>query len=198
MTTVSVVIPTIPGREEMLDRALASVAAQKRQPDAVIVEPDPERTGAAATRNRALARVETDFVAWLDDDDEFLPNHVRGLMLTQKRTGADLVYSLWSGINTRLFHIEIDGVRVSPFALPWGEYHEKMMRSQNFLPITNLVRTSMMRDAGGFRQAHEGVTAGEDFFMWNDMLDLGARFFCHSAVTWRWNGHAGHTSGRGK
>src|SRR5688572_23141817 len=92
VSDTTVVIPTIPGRERLLARSLASVDAQERAPFAVIVEVDTGRTGAAATRNRALEKVTTRFVAWLDDDDQLLPAHLRVLEEQAALTGADLVY----------------------------------------------------------------------------------------------------------
>lgn len=190
MATITVVIPTIPGREDMLNRALASVDAQKRQPDEVLVVTDPGRTGAAATRNRALAKVETEFILWLDDDDELLPNHLRGLAATQAKHEADVVYSPWSGINTRLFDPEL-------FVTQWGEEHTRLQMAGNFLPITTLIRTQVMRDVGGFTEAPRGVFLGEDATMYQRLLKAGAKFACHPVVTWHWHGHPGHTSGRG-
>jgi glycosyltransferase involved in cell wall biosynthesis len=73
---ITVCIPTIPPRAKMLARALESVAEQTLQPAAIIVEYDHEHTGAAATKNRALAKVTTPLVAFLDDDDHFLPHHL--------------------------------------------------------------------------------------------------------------------------
>src|SRR3954466_11334905 len=67
---VTVCVPTIPGREQLLARALASVDAQTARPRRILVVADTERRGAAWTRNRLLRQVRTSWVAWLDDDDE--------------------------------------------------------------------------------------------------------------------------------
>jgi len=77
MAAITVIVPTIPTRGELLNRALETVAAQTLQPAGVIVEMDQKREGAATVRNRALDRVSTEFVAFLDDDDELLPNHLK-------------------------------------------------------------------------------------------------------------------------
>jgi succinoglycan biosynthesis protein ExoM len=58
---------------------------------------EPER-GISHARNRAvreaLARG-ADLVAFVDDDDEPLPDWLRHLVLTQRRTGAELVFGRW-------------------------------------------------------------------------------------------------------
>jgi glycosyltransferase involved in cell wall biosynthesis len=79
---ITVVIPSIPSRAKMLDRALASVKAQTLRPERVVVEFDDDRLGAAATRQRGLEKVTTPWVAFLDDDDEFLPGHLYALFWT--------------------------------------------------------------------------------------------------------------------
>jgi glycosyltransferase involved in cell wall biosynthesis len=99
--TVAVIIPSS-GRFELLRRALESLVHSELKPSEVIVVADssiPEvqqeveivkseffnrlkniifihasgPTGAAATRNAGLEFVSSDYVAFLDDDDEFLP-----------------------------------------------------------------------------------------------------------------------------
>src|SRR4051794_10970864 len=89
---VAVVVPTIPPRVHLLHRALASVHDQTLRAAQVVVETDSDHTGAAATRNRGLARVETEFVAFLDDDDELMAHHLAVCLAELERTGADLVY----------------------------------------------------------------------------------------------------------
>jgi glycosyltransferase involved in cell wall biosynthesis len=92
MSDVTVVIPTIPPRSHLLQRAVASVHDQMVQPKMTVIEYDKNHEGAAVTRNRGLERVETEFVAFLDDDDELLPNHLELCLDEIERTGADLVY----------------------------------------------------------------------------------------------------------
>ena len=92
--SVTVVIPTIPPRAGLrLDRAVSS-AEWQTVPTAVIVEEDAGRTGSAATRNRALARVRTDWLLCLDDDDELMPNAVQVLTEAQAVATWDAVWQL--------------------------------------------------------------------------------------------------------
>jgi glycosyltransferase involved in cell wall biosynthesis len=90
MTSIGVVITTH-NRPDMLARALASVAAQTRQPDATVViddaSPTPvtvashdvlvvrqhERQGVCAARNLGLEMISTELVTFLDDDDVLAP-----------------------------------------------------------------------------------------------------------------------------
>lgn len=199
--TIAVVVPTIPGREVLLAEALVSVTAQHRRPDEVIVEPDPDRTGAAATRNRALARVTSDLVAWVDDDDRVLRHHLGAL---ERALGdADLVYStprMMSGQDPTA--TSVGGRWVKPWGVPFGPEQEWHLRAHgSFIPITHMVRTDLVRQAGGFpagRTLPDGRYQGEDERYLLALLDAGARFRHVDVVTWLWRGHPGtSTAGRG-
>ncbi|WP_405815588.1 glycosyltransferase [Streptomyces sp. NBC_01390] len=133
---VSVVIPTHPPRASKLRRALASVCAQTVQPIAVVVENDVDRTGSAATRNRGLAHVTTEWVAFLDSDDQLLPHHLERLTMEALKTGADVVYPLPRVIGP-------DG-QIVPRHHDWGggpEFDPEYLRTNSHIPVNSLVRT---------------------------------------------------------
>lgn len=201
--SVAVVIATIPGRDQQLDEAVASVMAQHRLPDELIVEPDPERTGAAATRNRALARVEADLVAWLDDDDLLLKSHVGALAyVLEREPDVDLVYPrprMLGGVDPTA--VTVGGIWTKPWGIPFGREQEQHLRHRgSFIPITHMARTEVVRRAGGFpegRTLPDGRYSGEDEQMLIALLDAGARFKHLDAVTWQWRVWSGHTAGKG-
>lgn len=205
--TVTVAIPTIPGRERLLDRALVSIDAQTRRPDHVVIEADPDGTGAGPTRNRALERVTTDWVAWLDDDDELLSDHLDVCLQTAATTGADLIYPYFEMVDEPgvtphdrdPLAVARGGQWVSPFGVPFGPEQEHHLRTAgNFIPVTTLVRTAALRAVGGFPTP--GTTdwpdpAREDWGVLIRLLDAGYRFAHAPERTWRWHHHAGHTGG---
>lgn len=201
--SIAVVIPTIPGRGRQLAAALASVRAQRRQPDQVVVELDADRTGAAATRNRALARVETDLVAWLDDDDLLLRQHVGALArVLECDPDVDLVYPrprMMGGADPTA--VCVRGAWSKPWGLRWGPSLEWHLRNRgSFIPITHMCRTEMVRRAGGFpegRTLPDGRYSGEDEQYLIALLDAEARFRHLDVVTWQWRVWGGHTAGKG-
>lgn len=203
---VTTVIPTIAGREALLAQAVRSVRASVVQPEAVIVQVDTARRGATATRNAALREVSTEWVAFLDDDDYWYPQHLGRLL--DAAVGADLVYP-W-------FDIECEGRidnRRDPLAAPYGgrllspigrpfgsEQREYLLRVANFVPITVLARTEAIRTVGGFPQP--GTTewpnvACEDWGLWQRLLRAGASFRHVPERTWVWRHHDHNTAGRG-
>lgn len=202
--TVAVAIPTIPGREELLQRALTSVKAQRRKPDQLLIERDSERTGAWATRNRLLARVETDVVAWLDDDDTLRPHHLMACMrvLEQSAWRPDLVYPVPRMIGGKdPTAVTYQGqFPVSPWGLRWSpEFAGHLRHVGSFIPMTHLVRTDYVRRIEGFRPGYTvdgGRYRGEDEDYLIRLLDAGAIFEHLDAVTWNWHVHRAHTAGR--
>lgn len=199
MTTVGVSIPSIPPRAQLLARALTSVCRQSRPVNQISVYVDHDGIGAAEAKNAALGAVNTDWVAFLDDDDEFLPHHVAHLLAVAEDTKADLVYPWYQGINVGLFAIpDPTGNLVTPHGQPFTDEHaEWIMTNRNFIPVTVLARTELVKDVGGFVAVGDAnVDTCDDMGLWQRMLKAGATFVHHPEVTWQWNGHGGHTSGR--
>lgn len=192
--TVTVAIPSIPPRADRLARALATVAAQTRPADAVAVAIDHDHHGAAATRNRALAMVDTDWVAFLDDDDELWPNHLDELLRAAQDADADLVYPCFRCLGP-------DGRDVVlPASIRSGQpFDAGTLRNRSFIPVTVLVRTELVKSVGGFSYpAAAGRKARyEDWGCWLKLLDAGCRFHHHPVTTWTWWHWGGNTSGRG-
>jgi glycosyltransferase involved in cell wall biosynthesis len=201
--TVSVAVPTIPGREALYRRAVASVHAQTRQPDRILVDRDEGRSGAAAARNRLLARVDTDLVAWLDDDDHLLPRHIDVLARTfEADPGVDLVYPvpvMEHGFDPTATTYQ--GMwPYSPWGLRWcPEFEEHIRVRGSFIPITHMVRAETARRAGGFPEGEvlpDGRYRGEDEGYLLNLLDAGARFHHVNCKTWIWFVNPSSTAGK--
>ncbi len=149
---------------------------------------DVERQGAAATRNRAVAASTSEWLAFLDDDDEFEPWHIERLVEHQRVTGADLVYP-WFTV--------VDGF--DPLGWEGRQFDPETLRRYNYIPVTALVRRELVEAAGGFQDRTDGAAGAtwEDWNMWLALLDLGATFSHLPERTWRWHmGDVEHTYGR--
>lgn len=179
---ITVVIPTIPPRHKQFLRALDSVSQQTLRAAAVVIESDIGRLGAAAARNRALESVTTEWVAFLDDDDVMYPNHLKLCARYATLQNLDVVYPGY----------DCDDDPVNCFGIP---FDASLLRQRNFIPVTVLARTELVRAAGGF-QPHpdEHGDPCEDWGLWLAMLDNGAKFGHLPVKTWRWN--LGGTRGR--
>lgn len=205
---VTVVIPTIPGREDLLRRAVKSISDQQAHPGNVIAQLDLDRHGAHWARNEALKLVETPWVAWLDDDDILLPNHLRVLVRGANRApDADLVFTYPEFVGGRdPLAVWIDGQVVpEPINVPWDYRCELSMRKHgNFIPVTHMVKTDLVRSVGGFPEpnsmpeVHNGSQDCEDALLLIKLLDVGAKFHHVCGVrTWVYNFHSENTGGKG-
>lgn len=189
---VTVVIPVHPPRFfTTLDRALRSVWEQLYVPQAVIVEVDLAHAGAAATRNLGLEQVTTEWVAFLDSDDQLRPGHLAGLHDMARETGADLVYPWFDVANGW-----------DPFPDRFGQpFDPEVLRTRNTIPVTVLARTELVRAVGGFRPKGPPENPCDDWGCWEAMLAAGGRFVHLPERTWIWHWHRsatdGNTSGRG-
>jgi glycosyltransferase involved in cell wall biosynthesis len=186
---VTVVIPTIPPRAAMLERAVASVTAQT-VPATVLIEPDPKHTGSAATRNRALEKVETGWVLFLDDDDQLMPNAIQLLAEAQRRTGADVVTGeAW---RPQCPDHREPGPPLGPGWIGW-----LTVTSRSVLTVTSLVRTDLAQKARfEFRQDPATGMCLDDYGFYCNLAHANARFWRIPETVFIWNVHGKNTSGR--
>ena len=186
---ITVAIPTHPARGHtsdpgtLLGRAFASVRAQTIQPaGGVSIACDLNGDGAAVTRGRALAEVETEFVSFLDSDDYLYPNHLAVHWRLLQEHDGDVAYSWWGG-NRPFPESTHRGLAFNP-ATP------------HHITMTLTVRTELAKAAGfGDKPLHLDW-AGEDWVFILRLCELGARFVGTGEETWYYDAsHGGNTSG---
>ena len=180
---VTVCIPSIPPRRSLLGRALLSVMNQTHSAAAISIAVDNHKEGAAVTRQRALEGANTPWVAFLDDDDEFKPEHLERLLWCAAENDADYVFS-W--FDTQYCFD------------PLGHFG-KVFDPQNphHTTITVLVKTQLALEAG-FRTDHPDgwALAQEDWRFTLDCIRLGGKIVHLPERTWYWRHDSGNTSGR--
>lgn len=178
---ITVCIPTIPPRADMLLRAVESVTDQTLPAAAISIAVDTEKEGAPATRDRALAAVDTPYVAFLDDDDRLLSQHLSKLAYEMERTEADVVYPWFKVVGG-----------TDPF--PNKKFKEWDSEHPHVFPVTFLASTTVIRLVGGFSRDwaedgmmdEEGQRAGEDYRLILRLVELGAKIVHLPEVTWQW------------
>lgn len=148
---------------------------------------DYAKEGAPANRDAALRRVTTEWVAFLDDDDEFKPGHLNCLVAAQQESDADYVYS-WYDV--------IGGTDPLPH---FGKVFDHCNPTQT--TITTLVRTELAQDVGFIHPLKDeltpdGNTYGEDWAFTLNCVTAGAYVYHTPYRTWNWHHHGANTSGR--
>lgn len=192
---VTFAVPTHPARGNtrdpgtLLGRAVASVQAQTLQPlGGISIACDMNGAGAAATRQRALDGVGTEFVSFLDSDDWLYPHHLATHWRLITNNGqadpadwADVAYSWWGG-NRPFPESTHRGIPFNP-ATP------------HHITMTLTVRTELAKAAGFGDQPLDPEWAGEDWLFILRLCELGARFVGTGEETWHYAVHGGNTSG---
>lgn len=194
--SIAVCIATIPPREALLERALTSVQMQTTRPDEIIVEVDEEATGAGPTRNRAWQRATSEWVAILDDDDEFMPEHLTVCLRTAKRERADLVYPWfkllgWDQATKQRpdpLAVPLMGQLRHPLGVPFRREQELHLRKHAFIPATIFVKREFLEKVGGYpapdtEEWHQ-YNGCEDWALLIRLLDAGAKFAHAPHRTW--------------
>lgn len=194
MTEITVVIPAHPARvmNGMLNRAVASVAAQTLPAAALSIAVDLNREGAAKTRQRALEAVRTEWTAFLDSDDFFYPEHLKVLAAGARSFDADYVFSYYM-VHRRDGSEWPENDPLGHFGKPWNP------AAPHQTTITTLVRTEIAQEVG-FHDPPEGSTigghrGGEDWWFTIGCRDAGAKIVHVPRRTYAWVHHGLNSSG---
>jgi glycosyltransferase involved in cell wall biosynthesis len=167
---VSVLTPTIPGRERMLSECLQSVRSQTFPGWEHLVKLDADREGCATVMNWLAEQAEASWLLPLADDDLVLPGCLAALL--EHADDADVVYApplVW-GVDD-----------------PWWFFGEPPA-----IPSFALIRAELWQEIGGY---DDEWTREEDRRFWTRSLERGARFVrADDAPTWIYRVHAGSKS----
>lgn len=185
---VTVAIPTHPARgavhdkHSLLHRAVNSVESQTWLPTGGIsIACDLNGDGAAATRQRALDEVETEFASFLDSDDWMYPQHLETHWRLLAEHDADVAYSWWGGNR------------------PFPESTHRGLAFDNAHPhhitMTLTVRTALAKRVGFVREPLHPDWTGEDWSFILGLAALGAKFVGTAEETWWYDVHGANTSG---
>lgn len=186
--TVSVLIPTIPERATLLQRALASVSAQTLRPDEICVAVARPDEPAWSTRDRALRMATSTHIACLDDDDEFLPHHLERCAAHQAETGADMVFPWFT---TDHCSDPFPG----EFGTPWDPARPRETTTVIFARRQAVLDVGGYRFADGDRHDDGRHRAGEDSDLVKRLNAAGHLIVHLPERTWVWHHHGANTSG---
>jgi hypothetical protein len=170
-------------REAFFHAAKLSVAVQSRPPDQFIIENDPGLTGCAATQNRALDRVTSDWIALLGDDDLFLPDHL-AVLEAQITDDLDVIWPDFQPLGAEHTFCR--------------EFNSDALMQANYIPGGgSLTRTAAVRAVGGWcKPGDTDYHAHEDWVLWKRLYVSGYRFKHIHAVTWCYRFHSLQTAGQ--
>jgi len=206
---VSVVIPTY-NRPEQLVGAIRSVQEQTYENIEIIVVNDcgteigdivtsmndknnitycrhAVHSGPAAARNTAIKLSKGTYIAYLDDDDIFYPDHVETLASFLTNSGHKVAYTN----AVKAHQVKLDGKYVTTRKEPayTSDFDNDLILLTNLIPVQSVMHEKSCVDAVGLWD--ETLTTLEDWDLW---IRMSRKYeFVHipevtSEVTWRTDG----------
>ncbi len=173
---VAIITPTVPNRASLLEECKASVRAQDWSGEITHeICQDLNGEGPSKVRNRMISKLDPSYewLAFVDDDDKILPNHISTLV--EASSGADIIYS----DSTEEGFIKVWKVR---------SFNYEDLKRANYIPVTVLMRRSLFEKIGGYTIP----PPGEDQDLWLRAALAGGRFVYVPRVTWIYRQHPQH------
>jgi len=174
---VSVVIPTVQGRESLLKRALQSVLNQTFQDFEIIIVGNPKEeliretlkddrivilkepnTNVSEARNIGMKHARGEYIAFLDDDDEWMKNKLeKQIKLIEKDKDTGLVYTYY-------WKVSPDGsILQEEQECNSGRVYEILIKNNFIGTSTVIIKREIPKEVGFF---DESLTFAEDWDYW--------------------------------
>ena len=214
---VTVICATMPGRENVLPNAIRSVQEGILLPKAIRVVtslpgflPPCPQCDAGWKRNTGAATAETTWLAFIDDDNVWLPNYLYELWPLMNSGEYDVVYGFDKGITIR---------DPSGYGVGWNEQYMRVditgmplnetlkylgAKGWGVVDSNACVRTDVFREVKGFAVDWNGTAfastglIAEDQDLWTRIALAGGRFGCAPVECWEYRGRGKFVRSRTK
>ncbi|MDH5258315.1 MAG: glycosyltransferase family 2 protein [Gammaproteobacteria bacterium] len=202
MYKITVIIPTF-NRVQTIPRAIESVLSQSITVDEIIIIDDGStdgteemirqrypavkyiyqlNKGVSAARNRAIAESRNDWLAFLDDDDEWMPHKLeKQIQLLQNSPDIKLCHTEERWVR--------NGVRVNQMnkhQKSGGWIYQKCLPLCAISPSSVVMHKSLFDDVGTFR---EDLPACEDYDMWLKICATNPVAYVETECLIKYGGH---------
>lgn len=167
LPSIAAVVVSLPERHALLSEALASIHAQTRPVDDIVIGVDPYRLGEVANMNRLCAATDCEWLAFLHDDDLWSPDHLA--VAERHMADADVVVARFALVGRPWSTIE-----------PWHDDFTDLTWT-NWIGSPSMVVAR--REMWGEWCEPFGPYRWVDWANYNRLLAAGARFVDTGQVT---------------
>lgn len=133
--------------------------------------------GVSAARNTAIAAADGQYVALLDHDDLWKPEHLEKLVSRLETTASDFAYAPAEFFDSHTY--TVTGIH-GPQASEWADFPNSLF-NRSYIPTSSvLIRRTALERVGGFDPQ---LSKAEDLDYWLRCVAAGLRFEYISDVT---------------
>ncbi len=215
---VSVIVPTV-NRPEFLVRAIKSILNQTYRAFEVIVINDggedvgemlstidvggrivylrlPKSYERSYARNMGIRAAKGKYIAYLDDDDQYLPDHLETLVTFLENSEYQVAYTdAFRVVHEHQHGRYVETHRDVPYSY---EFSRENLLRENYIPILSIMHSRSCLDRAGLFD--ESLNTHEDWDLWIRMSELTP--FCHikkvtAEFSWRMDGSTTTSSRQG-
>lgn len=131
-----------------------------------------KNSGACVARNTGIANSRGDYICFLDDDDEYLPDRIEKMMNYFNDSEVVMVYADAAMYSNGVFRRKYSDI-MKPRE---GNVYDEIMK-EDFIGSTSmtLVRANIIKEVGGFNPEME---ASQDWETWIRICALGKISYC--------------------
>ena len=148
--------------------------------------------GLAGARNAGIVQATGEYIALLDSDDQWLPNHLNTLItLTKQHSTASVFYSGARYIDAKGHHLpQLTGNHA---VLPSDNIYEALLEANFIIPSTAMLRRKVASEVGLFDEC-PAIKGCEDWDIWLRLAKQGYKFVGASECTIHYRLHGSSLS----
>lgn len=197
--SVAIVIPTY-NLKDHIERCLNSVMNQTVAPDEIIVVDDgstdntcelvekyssvtlikQKNNGPASARNLGVQKSKSEWIAFLDGDDEFLPTKIEEIKLKLQENLPENIVMIGNDQEEGVLGSEFSKTLLHQYFDPSRNVYEQLLRGCFLSTASMIVRRNTFLEVGGM---DTNLPSAQDYDVWLRLAQKGELVFINKVLT---------------